>query len=490
MTMTDKDLLSVAEARRLIAGAKAAQQRLQAFTQEQIDAIAAAMARAAEAAAPELAKLAHEETGYGKTEDKIIKNIFASRYVYESIKDLQTVGIINENPVKKIVEIAVPVGVIAGLVPSTNPTSTVIYKSILAAKTGNAIVFSPHPSAQKSIARTVELLSSAATAAGAPEGLISSLSILHIAGTNELMKHRDIALILATGGEAMVKAAYSSGTPAIGVGPGNGPAFIERSADIPLAVKRIIDSKTFDNGVICASEQSIVVEGVIREQVVEELKRQGGHFLNSEESARLGAFLLRGNGTINPQVVGKSAERLAELAGLSIPAGTKVLISEQTTVSKHNPYSREKLAPILAFYEETDWESACARCMELLANEGQGHTLIIHSRNEAVIREFGLKKAVSRVLVNTPGALGGIGASTNLQPALTLGCGAVGGSSTSDNVGPMNLINIRRLAYGVREIEDLRPALPPSDSPREAPQDLSPDNMEALIREILKQFAG
>jgi acetaldehyde dehydrogenase (acetylating) len=485
MEIVDKDLQSIQEVRQRIAPAKEGQKRLQEYSQEQIDRIVSHVAEAAEKAAVRLAKLAHEETGFGKWEDKVIKNTFASKYVYNNIKDMKTVGIISTHPGGKVVDIAVPVGVIAGLVPSTNPTSTVIYKSLLALKTGNAILFSPHPSAKRCITETVDILSAAAVEAGAPEGVIGCLSILTMQGTNELMKHPDIALILATGGEAMVKAAYSSGTPAIGVGPGNGPAFIEKSADIPLAVKRIIDSKTFDNGVICASEQSIVVERESKEKVVSELKRQGAYFLNQEESERLGAFLLRGNGTINPQVVGKSAEKLAELTGLQIPAGTKVLISEQTTVSKKNPYSREKLCPILAFYCEDNWESACARCMELLANEGKGHTLAIHSNNEAIVREFSLKKAVSRVLVNTPAALGGIGASTDLQPALTLGCGAVGGSSTSDNVGPMNLLNIRRLAYGVREIESLRNA-----SQTEADNGISGQDVETLVKEILKRITA
>jgi acetaldehyde dehydrogenase (acetylating) len=352
-------------------------------------------------------------------------------------------------------EVAVPVGVITALVPSTNPTSTVIYKTLIALKSGNAIIFSPHPSAQNCIRETATILHEAAIAAGAPAGLIVCPNLLSMEGTNELMRNEGVSLILATGGEPMVKAAYSSGTPAIGVGPGNGPAFIEKTADYALAVQRIITSKTFDNGVICASEQSVVVEACSREAVMAEFKRQGAYFLNAGESAQLGKYILRDNGTMNPQIVGKDARTIASLAGLAIPEGTKLLISEQTTVGKKNPYSREKLAPILAFYCEENWEKACDLCIKILANEGKGHTLVLHSKDEQIIREFALKKPVSRLLINTPGSLGGIGASTNLVPALTLGCGAVGGSSTSDNVGPLNLINIKRAAYGVRELNEI-----------------------------------
>jgi acyl-CoA reductase-like NAD-dependent aldehyde dehydrogenase len=293
------------------------------------------------------------------------------------------------------------------------------------------------------------------------------------------MTHKNVNLILATGGEPMVRAAYSSGTPAIGVGPGNGPAFIERSADIPLAVRRILESKTFDNGIICASEQSVVVEYDMRESVVAEMKRQNFHFLNDEESEKLGRFLLRPNLSMNPAVVGKNAQELAVLAGLTVPASAKVLVSFQDTVAHSNPYSREKLTTVLAFYTEPDWERACLRCLELLKNEGQGHTMTIHSRNEAIIREFALKKNVSRLLINTPAALGGIGASTNLFPSLTLGCGAAGGGSTSDNVGPLNLFNIRRAAYGLREMADLT-GQPETGAPS------SDADLADLIAKILK----
>ncbi len=284
---------------------------------------------------------------------------------------------------------------------------------------------------------------------------------LTLEATSELMHSKDVSLILATGGEGMVRAAYASGTPTISGGPGNGPAFIERSADIHQAVKDIITSKTFDNGVICASEQSIIVERCIYDEVHRELAAQGAYFMNEDEAAKMAALLLRPNGTINPKVVGKTALHLSQLAGFSVPPSTRVLVAEQTTVSHSNPYSREKLCPVLGLYVEEEWRAACHRVVELLTNEGLGHTLVIHTRNQDVIRQFSLEKPVNRILINTPAALGGIGATTNLAPALTLGCGAVGGGSSSDNVGPMNLLNIRKVGYGVRTIEELRAPIQP-----------------------------
>lgn len=482
MELVDKDLMSIQEVRCLIAKAKEAQKKLAEMDQEQIDRIVKAIADAGESNAEKLAKMANEETGFGKWEDKIVKNLFGSKVVYENIKNIKTIGIINDDKDRKILEVAVPVGVVAGLIPSTNPTSTVLFKAQIAIKAGNSIIFSPHPNAKNCILETVKIISEAAVAAGAPEGAIGCMSIPTVQGTDELMKHKDTALILATGGSAMVEAAYSSGTPAIGVGPGNGPAFIERTADIPLAVKRIFDSKTFDNGTICASEQSIVVEACIKDKVVEEVKKQGGYFLTKEESDKLSKFIMRSNGTMNPQIVGKSADVLAKLANINIPTGTRVLIAEETRVGHNVPYSREKLTTILAFYCEENWEKACEKCIEILNNEGAGHTLIIHSNNEEIIREFALKKPVSRLLVNTPGALGGIGGTTNLVPSLTLGCGAVGGSSTSDNVGPMNLLNIRRVAYGVKELEDLKP------NTTNLKTDVSDELVSLLVNKILEKL--
>lgn len=473
----DRDLLSIQEVRDLIQAAKSAQKIYSTFSQEKIDFIIKELVEELKNHNEKLAKMAAEETGFGKWEDKVLKNKFASEYLYEYIKDMKTVGILKEE--NSILEVGVPMGIIAGLIPSTNPTSTTIYKTLISLKSGNAIVVSPHPNAKKCIIETVRIMNEKAKKLGVPEGLIGVIETTTMEATQELMKHKDTSLILATGGEAMVKAAYSSGTPAIGVGPGNGPAFIEKSANKKLAVKRILDSKTFDNGVICASEQSIIVEKESREEVIRELKSQGAYFLNREESSKLAKFILRSNGTMNPQIVGKSVEKLAELSGLTIPKGARVLISEETEVSKKNPYSREKLAPILAFYTEDNWEKACERSIEILNVEGKGHTLVIHSENKNIIKEFALKKPVSRLLVNTPGALGGIGGTTELAPALTLGCGAVGGSSTSDNITPLNLINIRRVAWGVREIEDIRGKKEVEST------DLCSNGLEELIRKVV-----
>lgn len=465
----DKDLLSRQEVRDLIKNAKMAQKEFSTFSQEKIDAIISKIVEGLKPFHEKLAKMAVEETGFGNWKDKVLKNKFASDYLYDYIKDMKTVGeLSNKNGV---LEIGVPMGIIAALIPSTNPTSTAIYKTLICLKAGNAIIISPHPNAKNCIIETANILKELAEKAGTPKNLINVVTNVTMDATDELMKHKDTSLILATGGEAMVKAAYSSGTPAIGVGPGNGPAFIEKSANIPLAVKRILDSKTFDNGVICASEQSIIVEKESKEKVIDELKKQGAYFLNSEDSKKLANFILRSNGTMNPQIVGKSAQKLAEMAGISIPLGTRVLISEECEVSKKNPYSREKLAPILAFYCENNWEAACERAIEILNVEGKGHTMVIHSENQDIIREFALKKPVSRLLVNTPGSLGGIGGTTNIAPALTLGCGAIGGSSTSDNITPLNLINIRRVAWGTKELEDIRGT--------------SENNLEILIEKIV-----
>ncbi len=464
----DKDLRSIQEVRWLVARAVVAQKELARMSQEKVDSICAAIAEACAGQAERLAKMAVEETGFGIWQDKVLKNLLGSTMTWEAVRDMKTVGIIREDKVRRVIEVGVPMGVVAALIPSTNPTSTAMYKSIISLKAGNAIVISPHPNAKNCIIETAKVIADAAKKAGAPDGIVQCITLPTMEATDALLKNRSIGIILATGGEAMVRAAYSSGNPALGVGPGNGPAYIEKSADIKAAVRRILDSKTFDNGTICASEQSIITEKCIEQEVVDELKRQGGYFMTDAESAQLSRFILRANGTMNPKIVGKNAQTLADMAGIRIPEGTRVLISRQTRVGRDNPYSREKLCPILAFYVENGWEDACRRSIEILNNEGAGHTMTIHSEDESVIREFALQKPVSRLLVNTPGALGGVGATTGLLPALTLGCGSVGGSATSDNVSPLNLINIRRVAYGIRELDELRrmsPAPAPSGSP-------------------------
>ena len=478
--MVDKDLLSIQEARSLVRAAKKAQTELAQLDQEHIDRVVKAIADTAGGQAETLASLAVEETGFGKVQDKKIKNILASEKLYAAIKDMKTIGILNDDKVKRVVEVAVPVGVIAGIVPSTNPTSTTIYKSIIALKSGNAIVFTPHPSAGKCIGKTVEMIRSVLYDCGLCEDLVSVMSVPTIQGSGELMRVAD--LILATGGPGMVKAAYSSGTPALGVGAGNVPVYIERSADIEDAVSKIFASKTFDNGTVCASEQAIVTESVIADKVKAFLIAQGGYFLKGEDLEKVKRIMERANGTMNPDIVGRDAAHIAKVAGISIPHGVRLLISDEKGVGPKFPFSKEKLTSLLGFYVVKDWKEACERCHELLENGGVGHSLAIHSRNEELVREFGLKKPVSRMLVNTPSTHGAVGLSTSLFPSFTLGCGTVGGSSTSDNVTPLNLMNIRRIAY------DLGSAASPSAPERTESPSLDVNAITAMIVEQLKQM--
>lgn len=479
----DIDLLSMQEARILVENAREAQKILAAFPQEKLDEIVKRMALEAAKYARELAVMSSEETGFGKWQDKWVKNIFVSNFLYQRIKNMKVVGIIAEDKENKTMDIGVPVGVIVALVPSTNPVSTTIYKALIAIKSGNAIIFSPHPKARKTIGKVLDILIRAAETSGLPPGALAYLRTITVDGTVELMRHKDTALLIVTGVPKLVKAAYASGKPVIYGGPGNGPAFIERSADIKQAAADIIASRTFDNGIVSASEQSIVVEDCIADEVRLELKKNGAYFLTEKDSEELSQLFFRPDGTINPEIVGKSAVGLGRKIGLSLPDDVKVLVSEQKYVSPTNPYSREKLCPVLAFYIEKDWLNACEKCIELLLNDGRGHTLVIHSQNDHVIREFALKKPVSRVLVNTPSTLGGIGATTNLFPALTLGCGAAGGGFTSDNVSPMNLINIRKVGYGVRKLEDITTGV---QYPKENKPDLK-EQLENLLEQLLNK---
>ena len=447
----DKDLISIQEVRDRIGKSKSAQIKFSKFSQNQIDEIIRNMAMGVTQEIERLAKMAQEETGFGRWENKLEKNRLASTKVYEYIKDMKLVGVLSRDEEKKLIDIGTPVGVIAGLVPSTNPTSTVIYNTLIAVKAGNSIIFSPHPAAINCILETTRILSEIATACGAPEGLIQCIENPSIQGTNELMRHKDTNMILATGGNAMVKAAYSSGTPALGVGPGNVPAYIERTADIVDAVKKIFVSKTFDNGIICASEESLVVEEVIKDQVVAEIVKNGGYFLNDEEADKIKALIDTPRGGLNTKIVGKEAAVVAKEAGIEIPANTKLLLYEEKGIGPGFAFSKEKLSTLLGFYTVGNWQEACEVCHKILAYEGLGHTIAIHSKDEDIILKFALEKPVSRVVVNTPSTQGAVGITTNLAPALTLGCGSVGGSSTSDNVTPENLINIRRVAYGIEE---------------------------------------
>ena len=443
----DRDLASVQEARNMLKAARMAQEELKSFSREKIDAIVKSMKEAGEAEACRLAALAVEETGMGRYEDKCFKNYFAAHHVYEYIKNMKTVGIVRKDEAVKMWEIAEPVGVIAGIIPTTNPTSTVIFKSLIALKARNAIVFSPHPSAICCTAEAARVMNQAAVSAGAPANVIGCLTNVSLEATQELMKNPVTSIILATGGSALVKAAYSSGKPALGVGPGNVPAFVERSADLANAAACIIQGKTFDNGTICASEQSVIAEDCIAEELIGHLKRNGAHFLDPDEVAQVSAVVMLPNHSVNPRVVGKNPQFIARLAGITIPEQTKCLVAPLNGVGPLHPLSYEKLTTVLAFYRVQDWHEGCERCLQLLSIGGIGHSLVIHSQDEAVIEEFALKKPIFRLLVNTPAALGGVGATTPLAPSFTLGCGTWGGSSVSENVTPMHLINTKRVAW-------------------------------------------
>ncbi len=445
----DKDLAARQEARQLCRQAEAAQHILGSLPQEKLDAIVEQVAKEFSAAAVELAEAAVSETGFGNAEDKVTKNRFASQTVAQAVRGMRCVGVLQENPREKLWEVGVPVGVIAAIVPSTNPTSTVCYKAIIALKSGNAIVFSPHPKAISCTLRAARIVAAAAERAGAPAGSVACLSIPAMAGCQELMGAREVRLILATGGPGMVKAAYSSGKPAIGVGAGNGPAYIHHSADVREAISCILRSKSFDNGTVCASEQSIIVEKGMEAKVREEAERQGFYFMSPGEAERLGSLLFRPDGRLSPEVVGKCAAHLAKMAGFSVPFGTKILVAREEQAGPTRPYSMEKLCPVLAFYVMDSENAVLEKVIEVLRHEGSGHTFAIHAEDREVIRKFALKVPVSRFLVNTPAALGGIGATTGLFPALTLGCGAVGGSSSSNNISPMDLVNIRRVAWDI-----------------------------------------
>jgi acetaldehyde dehydrogenase (acetylating) len=448
----DRDLSSVQEVRELLARAEAVAPQLRELSQKDVDKITEAMADAGYAASESLAKMAVEETGFGKYEDKVIKNRFATRNLIQYVAQLKTVGIIEEDPVSKVYKIAEPMGVVAAIIPSTNPTSTALYKAIIAIKARNPIVMSPHPAAVRCTIEACNVVAGAAQRAGLPKGAIQCMSFPEMSGTQELMKHKITKVILATGGTGLVKAAYSAGKPAFGVGPGNVPAFIERTADVRKAVKDIVDSKMFDNGTVCASEQAIIADRPVRDEAVAELKRNNAYFCSPSEISALEKVMIKPNGGINPGIVGQPASRIAEMAGFQVSPDVSMLVVPLDGVGKNYPLSIEKLSPVISFYEVDGWEQGCEQCIEILNFGGIGHTLVIHSRDEKIIREFAIKKPVFRVLVNTPGTQGAIGFTTGLEPALTLGCGTWGGSITADNVTPLHLINIKRLAYEVNPI--------------------------------------
>ncbi|MCP8970405.1 aldehyde dehydrogenase family protein [Ectobacillus ponti] len=477
----DFDLQSLQEMRDAVRQAKAAQETFQTFSQQRVDEVVRAISEAALQAAQELAVLAVEETGMGVVAHKALKNEVAARDVYESIRHERTVGLLREDKHAKVMEYGSPFGVIAAMVPTTNPTSTAIFKSMIALKAQNSIVISPHPNAARCTVRAAEICAEAAVAAGAPEGLISWISKPTMIAAEGLMKHPDVHLVVATGGSALVRAAYSSGKPAYGVGPGNVPVYIDRTAQPGPAVERIVMSKTFDHGTICASEQAVIVDRYIQEQVIHAFKQQCAYFVNAEEKQRLARVISPAPGKLNPAIVGKSARDIAALAQIAVPAGTRLLLAEESMVGKEYPFSLEKLSPILAFYTVNGWEEALELSKMLLHHGGNGHTLALHTSDERVAREFAQQCPVSRIVVNTPSALGAVGATTGLKPSFTLGCGTFGGNMTSDNLSSHHLLNIKRLAYGMKELsigaEEQQAALPEV-------------KVEEIVQQVLKQAAG
>ena len=491
MNIIDNDLLSIQEARILAEDAREAQKKLATFPQEKLDRIVDHMAKKIAPYAMELAKLSHDETDYGIWQDKYIKNRFVCEYLPASMQGMRCVGMIREDEKSKTMDVGVPVGVITALCPATSPVSTTIYKALIAVKSGNAIIFSPHPRAKNVMGKTLDILISAAEESGLPEGALAYLHTVTQSGTTELMNHPATSLIINTGVPGMLKAAHQSGKPVIFGGAGNGPVFIERTADIKQAVRDIILSKTFDNGIVSAAEQSIVVDSCIANEVKKELEQNGAYFMTEEESNRLGGLLFRSDGSLDSEMVGKNARELAKKAGFFVSDNVVLLVSEQKYVFDKNPYSKEKLCPVLAYYIEDDWMHACEKCIELLLSERNGHTLVIHSKDEDVIRQFALKKPVGRVLVNTPATLGSMGATTNLFPAMTLGSGSAGEGITTDNVSPMNLIYVRKVGYGVRKAEDIgfTGAAPLPGNPPVSLPEFNEENMKMLQR-ILEGIIG
>ncbi len=452
----DKDLVSVQQARDLVEAAHRAQVGLARFDQARIDRVCEAMSQAAVRESARLGQLAHEETGFGIADDKREKNRFAAEDVWNAFKGMRTVGVIAES--KDVVEIASPRGVVAGIIPSTNPTSTAIFKILISVKSRNAIVLSPHPSAAKCINETARVMREVAVKEGLPAEAIGCMTTTSIEGTEALMKHKQTAVILATGGIGLVRAAYSSGKPAFGVGPGNVPVFVERTADIALAVQNILTGKTFDNGTICASEQAVVADAPVAKGVREEFARQGGHWLSASEAEALAKVVATPQRSLNPGIVGRSVEVIAKLAGLSVPPGTRCLMVEVGGVGREYPLSMEKLSPILAFYVEDGLERGAARCFEILSYGGMGHTAGVHTRSREVAVAYGREMPASRVVVNTPTTHGAIGFSTALPPSMTLGCGSWGGNVTSDNISPLHLMDIKRVAFETRPVASKRPA--------------------------------
>jgi len=484
---SDNDQKSIEQARELVERAHAAQKTLATFSQDRIDEIVGAMARVALDEAYRLGELAHLETGYGSANDKATKNRFSAEQIYNFIKPMRTVGVVRQTD--SVVEVASPRGVVAAIIPSTNPTSTAIFKILISIKARDAVVLSPHPSAINCINETARVMREAGEKNGLPAGAISCMTLATIEGTQELMKHKRTAVILATGGIGLVRAAYSSGKPAFGVGPGNVPAMIERSANVTKAVKDILTGKCFDNGTICSSEQAIVVERPIDSEVRERLAAENAYFLGKEQQDALARVVSTSTNTLNPKIVGKLPKVIAEMAGIKIPDGTRVMICELGGVGRDYPLSMEKLSPILAYYVVDTFEEGCDRCAQILRYGGMGHTASIHTSRREAAQEYGVRMPASRVIVNSPSTHGAIGFTTDLEPSMTLGCGSWGGNVTSDNISPRHLVDIKRIAFETKPINRPVAQSVPTAQPTARPSSPIVDRAEiaALVDRFLSQ---
>ena len=479
----DRDLLSIQEARDLADAAFQAQQVWGHATQEEVDLVCAAMADAAYLDSGRLGQLAQQETGYGIAAHKKLKNELSSRIVWESIKDARTVGVIRHDKTRRIYEIAWPVGVIAALTPSTNPTSTAIFKILSAVKARNAIIIAPHPSAARCTYETYFVMKQAAEKTGAPPNLVNCMQNISLAGTQELMQHKRVRLILATGGSAMVKAAHSVGKPAFGVGPGNVPVYVDRSADLEKAARYIVTSKAFDCSTICATEQSVIADKPIARKLESLMQAEGAYFADEKQTDLLRRLLFKPGGAINTEAVGKPAQTVAAMAGFSIPQSARIIVCRLEKTGESEPLSREKLTTVLGWYEEDSWEAGCERSIDLILFGGRGHTQIIYAQDENVIMAFGLEKPVFRILANTMGTLGAVGLTTGLMPSMTLGAGGEGGSITGDNITVHHLYNVKRLAY------ELNP--PPAAAMGTLPMaanTANTDELETLVRRVIQEI--
>lgn len=488
----DLDLRSIQEARRLAVQCREAQRAFAFAGQEEVDRICAAMAEAAYRESARLGQMAHEETGYGVARHKQVKNEFASKTVWESIKDIKTTGVINRDDRRKVVEIAWPVGVIAALTPSTNPTSTAIYKVLIAVKARNGIVVAPHPAARNSTYEAVRVMVEAGEAAGMPKGLVSCMQNITLEGTQELMRHYAVSLILATGGSGMVRAAHSVGKPAIGVGPGNVPVYVDRSADVVKAASDIVNSKAFDCSVICSTEQCVVADKPIADQLREEMKKNGAYWLPAEDIPPIEKLLFTSPGVMNPKAVGKTPQQLAQMAGIQVPGWARVLVVDLKGVGREHPLSGEKLTTVLGFMVEDGWRAGCERCIQLLKYGGDGHSLVIHARDEEVIMAFGIEKPAFRIIVNSWGTMGAIGATTGVVPAMTLAPGGIGGAVISDNITTTHLMNVKRLAYEINPPPPaaltLAPDVQATGTAPAVSAELSSAEIEEIVRRILAQL--